>query len=192
MDLKEREKLFESAKVRTISFAKRRSTNVRHLRQDIIQVALTTLWEMTEKFDPSKGIKFSSYALHRIGGAILDFIALSRHDGRQRNGQKKLDFFKMVSFNIGKSEEPNEQTEPIPVNDDPLDKELRAIDVRDAMNDILKTLDYPTDFIMKAWIDEEPVKDTAVKVGRSEACVSQYRLKIKQIIRARLPYLMTA
>ena len=41
---------------------------------DIIQEGTVGLIEAVDKYDPSKGVAFSLYAVHRIRGRMLDFI----------------------------------------------------------------------------------------------------------------------
>ncbi|MEA5010145.1 MAG: FliA/WhiG family RNA polymerase sigma factor [Angelakisella sp.] len=42
--------------------------------EDIVNQGVITLIDCVEKFDPSKGIKFESYAFMRVRGAVIDFV----------------------------------------------------------------------------------------------------------------------
>ncbi len=57
-------------------------------RDDLIQHAMMGLWQCIEKFDPQRQIRFRSFAMPRIRGAVLD--ALRRHDPLSRNDRALL------------------------------------------------------------------------------------------------------
>jgi RNA polymerase sigma factor for flagellar operon FliA len=42
--------------------------------EDIVQQGMITLIDCVEKFDPSKEVKFESYAFMRVKGAVIDFV----------------------------------------------------------------------------------------------------------------------
>ncbi len=42
--------------------------------EDIVNQGIITLIDCVEKFDPSKGIQFKSYAFMRVRGAVIDFV----------------------------------------------------------------------------------------------------------------------
>lgn len=42
--------------------------------EDMVNHGMVTLIDCVEKFDPSKGIKFESYAFMRVRGSIIDFV----------------------------------------------------------------------------------------------------------------------
>lgn len=61
------------------------------LLDDIEASALVGLWKAIERFDPSKGVPFESYARTKIMGAILDDIREEDHASRGvRDLQKKI------------------------------------------------------------------------------------------------------
>jgi RNA polymerase sigma factor for flagellar operon FliA len=57
-------------------------------RDDLIQHAMMGLWQCIVKFDPQRQIRFGSYAIPRIRGAVLD--ALRRHDPLSRHDRALL------------------------------------------------------------------------------------------------------
>lgn len=61
------------------------------LLEDIEASALIGLWRAIEKFDPSKGVPFESFAKTKINGAILDDIREEDHSSRTlRDHQKEI------------------------------------------------------------------------------------------------------
>lgn len=54
------------------------------LRDDMKAVAFLRLLEAAERFDPSEGVRFYSFAKHRIKGAMLDLLRLSSQRGMNR------------------------------------------------------------------------------------------------------------
>lgn len=192
MSPRKRQKLFEQGKTFALYLAKKRSTNVRHLREDIDQEALLTLWQTTEKFKSSKGVKFTTFAQHRINGALLEHISLHRYGKRKRYDQKRIDLFKTQPLIIDSSrlDIEDEEQQEIPYIEDPIDKELRSIDIRDAMNTVLESLDHPKNFIMKCWLNGELFQDIAVKLNVTAPNISHHMNDIRRIIKARLSYLV--
>jgi RNA polymerase sigma factor FliA len=58
---------------------------------DLINSGIFGLMEAAEKYDPQRGVKFSTYARHRIRGAILDSLrGLDSVTRYQRKEQKKV------------------------------------------------------------------------------------------------------
>lgn len=57
-------------------------------RKDLIQVGMIGLLEAIERYDPERGIKFETFALSRIQGAIQD--ELRRIDWLPRSERKKI------------------------------------------------------------------------------------------------------
>lgn len=61
------------------------------LLEDLEASALVGLWKSIERFDPSKGVPFESFARTKINGAILDDIREEDHSSRTiRDRQKEI------------------------------------------------------------------------------------------------------
>lgn len=56
-------------------------------RQDILSTGAVGLIEAVDRYDPSRGVKFQTYALQRIRGQILD--TLRRHDPVTRSARRR-------------------------------------------------------------------------------------------------------
>ena len=75
-DIEAKKKIIESNLTLVISCVKRVGTNYRHLKYlDLVQEGNIGLIEAVERFDPSLGKKFSTFAISHIMGAIKHAIA---------------------------------------------------------------------------------------------------------------------
>lgn len=50
---------------------------------DLYAVGLQGLWEAAKKFDPSRGVKFSTYCVLRVGGQMRDWLRQHDHVSRR-------------------------------------------------------------------------------------------------------------
>lgn len=51
-------------------------------REDLVQIGVVGLLDAVSKYDPSRGVKFSTYAVYRIRGAIQEAIREADRDHR--------------------------------------------------------------------------------------------------------------
>jgi RNA polymerase sigma factor for flagellar operon FliA len=75
------------AQVRMVAWRMLRGRGSRELVEDAIQEGAIGLIEAARRYDPERGIQFSTYAEHRIRGAILDGL---RRLGRWRTDWEKI------------------------------------------------------------------------------------------------------
>jgi RNA polymerase sigma factor (sigma-70 family) len=64
-----------------------RATRTEHLLEDLVQNGALGLAEAQARYDPGKGITFSSFAIRRVRGAMFD--ALRKHLPRTRRGEER-------------------------------------------------------------------------------------------------------
>jgi len=77
--------------------------------EDILSYGTIGLIEALDRFDGSKGVKFETYAISRIRGAIIDALrALDRLPRSVRQKAKKLEAIH-VSFTLEHSREPTDE-----------------------------------------------------------------------------------
>lgn len=67
-------------------------------REDLISSGVIGLLKALESFDPSRGVKFKTYAIPRIRGAIMD--ELRRLDWVPRSLRKKVDLLEKVYYSL--------------------------------------------------------------------------------------------
>ena len=49
---------------------------------DLVQVGLIALWRVAKRFDPTRGVKFRTFAQHRVVGDMLTAVRDARNPGR--------------------------------------------------------------------------------------------------------------
>ena len=76
-DIEAREELIVSYRPLVYWIASKIHVNDREIKQDMIQEGLLALIKAVDKFEPSRGFKFSTYAWHKIHGQIVNFLERS-------------------------------------------------------------------------------------------------------------------
>lgn len=75
-----------------------------HLVDDATGEAMVGLMQAVRSYDPDRGTQFSTHAIHRIRGAVLDFFRSEQIGGyRQRSGKKHKHIPKVKSIDGMKS-----------------------------------------------------------------------------------------
>ena len=131
---------------------------------DLIQEGTVGLMEAVEKYNPSLGVAFSLYALHRVRGRMVDFL--------QENGKDLL---------LDKGEEEAYLTETVPDTAfESADKSVLHSTVDRAMS---RLPEREQDMLRMVYLKEQSAQETAAAMDVSTAYV--YRLEKRGIRRLR-------
>ncbi len=103
-----------------------------HLDQeDLIESGILGLIEAAERFKEDKGVKFKTYAFHRIRGAVLDYLRLQ--DWVPRSVREKDNLIKethnSLEQKLNRSPRPEEIAEVLGISCSELDKMLADINM---------------------------------------------------------------
>jgi RNA polymerase sigma factor for flagellar operon FliA len=96
---------------------------------ELYSSGMTGLWDASQKFDPSQGVKFETYAVQRIRGAILDGIRQTDHVSRTLRKKEKT--FRearetLEQFYLRKPT-PKEMTEHLGINPEEYERTLMQL-----------------------------------------------------------------
>ena len=103
-----------------------------HLDQeDLIESGIMGLIEAAERFKEDKGVKFKTYAFHRIRGSVLDYLRLQ--DWVPRSVREKDNLIKeahnSLEQKLNRSPQPEEIAEELGISCSELDKMLADINM---------------------------------------------------------------
>ncbi len=103
-----------------------------HLDQeDLIESGILGLIEAAERFKENKGVKFKTYAFHRIRGSVLDYLRLQ--DWVPRSVREKDNLIKeahnSLEQKLNRSPQPEEIAEALGISCSKLDKMLSDINM---------------------------------------------------------------
>ncbi len=98
-------------------------------QEDLIESGILGLLAAAEKFDEHKGVKFKTYAFHRIRGSVLDYLRLQ--DWAPRSVREKDNLIKKthntLEQELGRPPQPEEIAEALGMSCSELDKIMADI-----------------------------------------------------------------
>jgi len=97
--------------------------------EDLINYGIIGLIKAVDRFDPQRGYKFSTYAVHRIKGSIID--ALRKQDWVPRTVREKYGYYEEVvgklENKLGRSATKEEMMEALEMDDEEFDEFISEI-----------------------------------------------------------------
>jgi RNA polymerase sigma factor for flagellar operon FliA len=100
-------------------------------QEDLIESGILGLIEAAERFKENKGVKFKTYAFHRIRGSVLDYLRLQ--DWVPRSVREKDNLIKethnSLEQKLNRSPQPEEIAEALGISCSKLDKMLADINM---------------------------------------------------------------
>ena len=100
-------------------------------KEDLIESGIVGLIEAAERFKEDKGVKFKTYAYHRIRGSVLDYLRLQ--DWVPRSVREKDNLIKeahnSLEQKLNRSPRPDEIAEALGISCSKLDKMLADINM---------------------------------------------------------------
>ncbi len=72
--------LFNAHQHLAMKLARRRERRFRLAEGELVGPALEGLWQSARNYDPARGVAFSTYAMRRVHGAVVDYLRTVRDD----------------------------------------------------------------------------------------------------------------
>ena len=151
-------------------------------RDDLVQAGMIGLILAVDRFDPTNGALFTTYAEHRVRGAILDYLRESDWAPRSlRHAAQNLDHARQrLAGELGRAPDSSEVAERLGVTVDQIAETDRAVDGLK-----LLSLHYPValyDDEVTAVIDVLDGSNGSTPLANAE--VQQFRERLTQAIAA--------
>jgi len=148
--------------------------------EDLVQVGTIGLMRATERFDPAKKTKFSTYSARRVIGAILDYLRdinwqprLSKRRGEVPPCVGRLPFF------VAKGEE-------LDLVDESVNDPSFEIEQQDELDWMTRSLDSAgKQMVIRHFVDGLTMKEVGRELDYSESRVSQRLAEFRETSIAR-------
>jgi RNA polymerase sigma factor FliA len=141
-------------------------------REDLIESGILGLIGAAERFNKKKGVKFKTYAYHRIRGSILDYLRLQ--DWVPRSVREKENLIKgtygLLEQKLGRIPQTEEIAEELNISCSELDKILAEINLCSLLH--LEDINYGN--------SENSEARTSVVLKDSQACEPLDVLELKE------------
>jgi RNA polymerase sigma factor for flagellar operon FliA len=100
-------------------------------QEDLIESGILGLIEAAERFKEDKGVKFKTYAFHRIRGSVLDYLRLQDWVPRSVREKDNLikETYNSLEQKLNRSPQPEEIAEALGISCSKLDKMLADINM---------------------------------------------------------------
>lgn len=132
---------------------------------DLIQEGTVGLMEAVERYDPSTGVAFSLYAIHRIRGRMLNFLNANKKEILLEDGEEEKVFLAQAIPDIAFESADRESLHAA------VDEAVQRLSAKEQ------------DVIRSVYLAEQTAAETADAMGVSQAYV--YRLEKRGIRRLR-------
>ncbi len=157
---------------------------------DLEQIAMVGLLEAIDRFDPSRGFKFETYASSRIQGAIQD--ELRKIDWMPRSSRKQ--HRERMKINDGGEVYGNNNhhfiDELLVDESSDFSKDLSHEELKNALINIIRDLDERDRLVISLYYYEElTMKEIGAILSLSESRVSQIHAEVLRKIRSELKIL---
>jgi len=142
--------------------------------QDVVQVAYLALVKAGKSFDETKGIKFSSYAIPSVRGALLNFISRDKQFNENKGVPHKYKFLSYESeYDCGNLEGRigADSFEDVLITRTDLSQVIEKLDVRERQ------------VFNLYFINERTQKEIAEMINTSQIQVSRIKRRIAQKIK---------
>jgi RNA polymerase sigma factor for flagellar operon FliA len=155
---------------------------------DMRQAGYFGLMRAAEDFDPARGVKFTTFAQHKIKGAILDYLRDIDPNTRlmRRRGQAIQTHSLSAKINFRHQDENECPVSIVAVMSDPRDTPDVAAEKDDAFESIVRHLPEGVHrTIIRRYVrDEMLMRDIGASLGFSESRVSQIYKQAMAILKA--------
>lgn len=185
-----------------VKVAKRKFSNPILDEDDLFQIGYLGLMDAAKRYDPNTGIKFSSFAFHRIYGNMLDELRTldwvpRRERVEERSNKKEIEadpnaekkFIPKMYINSALSPKPNNENDSHPTDVQchafPADASIMEEDV---VHYVLSGL-APTDRTMAEmyYIEGKTLKQISQRVDKTESRICQiFKERIYDVVEKRI------
>lgn len=156
-------------------------------QDDLVSDGVFGLTDAIAKFDPARGVRFTTYSLGRISGSMIDGLRdmdwVPRLERRRNPNPTQVGYLSTTIVRSGEKE-----MSVGDVTEDPTSREeLEQIDQRDALRRMLRPLPRSHRAVMLMYYEGNcNMKEIGRAIGMSESRVSQIHSQALAILKANL------